>query len=62
MQSVILALKCNFAVKFKMLVNRRKKTDRPLQRKAAQGYVYVMGPQENSCICEERRFKSLNHK
>lgn len=43
MQSVILVLKCNFFAKFKMLVNRHKKTDRAFRRKAAQGYVYVMG-------------------
>lgn len=43
MQSVILVLKCNFFAKFKMLVNRHKKTDRAFERKAAQGYVYVMG-------------------
>ena len=43
MQSVILVLKCNFFAKFKMLVNRHKKTDRAFQGKVAQGYVYVMG-------------------
>lgn len=43
MQSVIRVLKCNFFAKFKMLVNRHKKTDRAFQGKVAQGYVYVMG-------------------